>query len=91
MGDHRASIKIEFSMHGHEDKCDMWLNYFPNEDCTSCLVDRRVLVWLSEAYETAMHKYFEAKYDADMIAAAKQENKEREELARLQAKYGKTE
>ena len=77
-------------MHGHEDKCDMWLNYYPS-DCCDCRIDRRILEWLTAAYDKAMDKHFDAQFDAKMIASAQQENDEREQLARLQAKYGKAE
>ena len=31
MGDRRASIKIEFSMHGQTKKADMWINWSPSD------------------------------------------------------------
>jgi len=87
MGDHRASIKIEFSMHGHEAKTDMWVNYHPADDCVPHKVDRRVLEWLTTAYEEAMNRWFDAEFDQKEMDRAKAENAEREELARLKQKY----
>ncbi len=57
MGDHRASIKIEWSMHGHTQKADMWWNYYPCDDCYGFRVDRRLLEWLTEQYDTSMSKW----------------------------------
>lgn len=87
MGDHRASVKIEFSMHDHEDKVDFWINYSPDDDCCPYKVDRRVLEWLTKAYEKAMDNWFDQQYDAEMMRKAEIEKQEREELARLKAKY----
>jgi hypothetical protein len=46
MGDRRASIKIEFSMHGKTKKADMWINWSPSDYDG---VDQRVLDFFSEA------------------------------------------
>lgn len=64
MGDHRASIKIEFSMHGVEDSCDMWINYSPDPDCFGYDIDRRVCEFFHENYHKAMNKFNEAQYEA---------------------------
>ena len=57
MGDHRASIKIEWSMHGHTQKADMWWNYYPCDDCYGYRVDKRVLEWLTEQYDKSMSNW----------------------------------
>ena len=54
MGDHRASIKIEMSFHGIEDKTDMWINYWPQECCN---MDKRVVDFFNSVYERGMKKY----------------------------------
>lgn len=87
MGDHRASIEIKFSMHGHEDKVDFWINWTPDDDTG---VDRRVTEWVAEQARIAMDKYWDAEFDADQIRKADQENAERDELRRLKAKYEST-
>jgi hypothetical protein len=45
MGDRRASIKIEFSMHGETKKADMWINW--SSDYNG--VDQRVLDFFSKS------------------------------------------
>ena len=48
MGDHRASIKIEFSMYGETKKADMWINWSPySSDCYG--VDQRVMDFFSQS------------------------------------------
>ena len=56
MGDHRASVIIEFEMHGIKKKIDFWLNYYPEPSC-AWQIDSRVLDFLSEAYTEAMSAY----------------------------------
>lgn len=84
MGDHRIGLKIEFSMHGHTEKLDAWWN-FSERDVPG--VDHRVIEWLQAQYEIAMDKYLEAECSAEERMRAEAENHEREELARLKAKY----
>ncbi len=81
MGDHRVTLKIQFSMHGHEDKWDSWLNW-------SDELPDRVADWIREQKEKAMDNWFAENEDSEARAAAEVEAWEREELARLQAKYG---
>jgi hypothetical protein len=84
MGDHRISLKIEFSMHGYEDKLDAWWNFYDDEVHG---VDQRAIEWLRECHERAMDKYLEARCSAEERRNAEAENAEREQLARLKAKY----
>jgi hypothetical protein len=84
MGEHRISLKIEFSMHGHTDKMDAWWN-FTERDVPG--VDYRAIEWLQSQYEKAMDKYLEAQFSADMRRQAEVENREREEFERLKAKF----
>lgn len=86
MGEHRFSIKIEFSMHGHEDKLDAWWNFSDGSSPVEG-VDHRVIEWLQAQHEKAMDKYLDAQYSAEERRGAERENAEREELARLKAKY----
>jgi len=66
MGDHRASIKIEFEMHGHKAKTDMWINWFVDDHSG---VDQRVIDWLAAHARKAMDKYAEAEYEAQQEPA----------------------
>lgn len=77
MGDHRCSIKIEWSMHGHTAQADMWWNYHPSDDCYSYRVDRRVLEWLTEQYDKSMSKWD----DVQEEYAAEQSRKRREAMS----------
>src|SRR5258705_13719793 len=85
MGDHRFSFKAEFEMHGIKDKLELaWCNWSGGRDD----IDSRITDWLENVVSKAY-----AKYDADCAAYFAEQNKaltekaEREELARLQAKY----
>jgi hypothetical protein len=52
MGQNRASIKIEFTMYGHTEKADMWINWSPDDFCTErgpYYVDYRVLEFFNAA------------------------------------------
>lgn len=80
MGDHRVSIKLEFSMHGHEAKNDWWLNW-------SDSVPQRVAEWVEENKDKAMAKFMETQFEAQERVDAITENLEREQLAKLKAKY----
>jgi hypothetical protein len=84
MGDHRASVKIEFEMHGHSAKCDLWVNWFDN----GCGIDQRIVDWFGEQSGIAIEKYrdeLEAFYASREKATT--EEAEKAELARLKAKY----
>jgi hypothetical protein len=65
MGDHSASVKIEWSMHGHKDKMDMWVNYHPSDNCYEYKIDRRVLEWLDAAYKKSMDKWDDMQFEAE--------------------------
>ena len=80
MGDHRISFRAEFEMHGHKAKVDQWINYSESWS-------QEIAGWLEAEIGVAMGKYFDAQYDAKQLAEAERENKERDELARLKAKY----
>lgn len=85
MGDHRANIKVEFTIHDKTYKNEWgWINYTDNGDG----VDRRVVEWFSDCWNDAYSRYSDAMYEAD------RENRERlerdaelKELARLKTKY----
>lgn len=88
MGDHRANIKLEFTIHGKTYKTELaWINYTDNGEG----VDRRIVDWFSECWRDAYCRY------EDQIAAyheeqnkAQNERLERQELVRLKAKYEHT-
>ncbi|MEH2501266.1 hypothetical protein V1290_000077 [Bradyrhizobium sp. AZCC 1578] len=50
-------------------------------------VDYRAIEWLQEQHAKAMSNYLEAQCSADERQQAEVENREREELERLKAKY----
>lgn len=88
MGDHRATIKIEFQLPNKTYKTEIGsmggINYFPDSDG----IDHRVSEFFSESWDDYMHWYnekaaehFEKEHAAEIEAA------EKAELARLQAKY----
>lgn len=85
MGDHRASIKIEFEFHGKTYKMDSWVNYFPDGDG----VDRRVQEFFEKAYNDGMRRYQDELFEADRERREReQEEADRAEYARLKAKFG---
>lgn len=87
MGDHRASVKVEFSMYGKTKKCDMWINWSPDfSDYHG--VDQRVLDFFSNAAEEMASDYW-----AEIERAARKQQKkveeenERKEYERLKTKF----
>ena len=83
MGEHRASIKVEFSMHGHTDKVDLWINWSPDDNG----VDRRITEWVAKQAEKAMDKWWNQDDRRESRRLADQEAAERAELQRLKEKY----
>jgi hypothetical protein len=84
MGDHRASIKVKFEMHGHKAEQDWWINW--HDEGEGC--DRRIIDWFRaqsgiamSRYDAAMAEHFAEQHKAETEAA------ERAELERLKAKY----
>ena len=86
MGDHCASIKIEFEMHNVKDSCDFWINWSPDPNWND--MDRRVCEWMKECVDRAMESYFDRVYAPEVLLNADKEKQERAELARLKEKYG---
>ena len=85
MGDHRASIKIEFSLPDKTYTQEWWINYWPDETAG---VDHRISNWFSNCWEEYLLRYkmreqerYEREHQAEI------EVSEREELARLKTKY----
>ena len=78
MGNHRIHFKAEIEMHGVKDTCAMWLNWSPNGDYGG--IDQRIAEWILGNVIKAMSAHWDAE-------CAEEERKEREELARLKAKY----
>jgi hypothetical protein len=87
MGDRRASIKIEFSMHGETKKADMWINWSPDtSDCSG--VDQRVLDFFSESAREMESKFWQAiEEDARTRRAEAEQEAERKEYERLKMKF----
>jgi len=84
MGDHRASVKIEFSMYGETKKCDMWINWSPNDYG----VDERVIDFFEAAHRAMSAGYYaevaKAQEAEDLI---RREQQERQEYERLKARF----
>lgn len=84
MGDHRADIKLEMTAHGKTYKHEMYINYFDNG--SGC--DDRIIEWFAQSWADAM-----SRYDAQMAEyyeserKAKEDEADRREYARLQAKF----
>ena len=73
-------IKIEFSMHEHEDKYDCWLNW-------SDSIPGNCATWIEAQHQKAMSLWYEAEWDSEDQRNAEIERQERDDLARLKAKY----
>lgn len=85
MGDRRASIKIEFSMHGETKKADMWINWSPSDYDG---VDQRILDFFSKSAREMEYKFWEAHERAVKKQQKKaEEEAERKEYERLRAKF----
>ena len=83
VGDHRASIKIEFEMHGIKRQCDMYINYYA---CDS--IDRRVLEFFENAVEDAMDAYNKKMRENNINKIDKEmELHDLEEFERLKMKF----
>jgi hypothetical protein len=87
VSEHKASIKVEFSIYGETYKTDSWINWSVGGEVYE--IDDRVLNFFRDSYLDARGKYDEASGEADRKRAAETERLEREELARLKAKYDK--
>lgn len=87
MGDHRASIKIEFSMYGETKKADMWINWSPDGSDYGG-VDQRVLDFFSDSAQEMAAKFWEdhEEYMRKQQQKAEEET-ERKEYERLKAKF----
>lgn len=87
MTDHKASIKIEFTIYGEMGKMDSWINWSPHD--SACFpIDQRVIDFFEAHYEKARSGYDERIMDSER--AQRQEATERDEraqLARLKEKY----
>ena len=85
MGDHRASIKIEFSMYGETKEADMWINWSPDDYQG---VDSRVTEFFEQAAHEMSFKYYEAQERANRRQQKKAEAEaERKEYERLKEKF----
>lgn len=85
MGDHRFSITIKMSFHGEKGELvDGWFNWDGDRDG----IDSRIIKLIEDVRDRGFAKYDRdvAKYHAEQNKA-ENERQEREELARLKAKY----
>ena len=85
MGDHRANIKVEFTIHDKTYRHEWgWINYTDN----GYGIDQRVVDWFDECWGDARGRWQAAmdEADAERLERAVREA-ELEELARLKAKY----
>jgi len=81
MGDHRASIKIEFEFHGLKFKREFWINFSPSSEC-GC--DPRICEFFKECAEKGYAEFDEELRDYERT---QRETEERQQLAALKAKY----
>jgi len=85
MGDHRATVKVEFDIHGKVYKQEWWINYFPDD---SSGVDRRIAEWFSACWEDAYSRYQKVVNESHREEdERKQREAELAELKRLKEKY----
>jgi hypothetical protein len=82
MGDHRASVKIKFSIYGETYKMDSWINWSVGGEVPE--IDDRVIEFFRGSYLKARGKMDDEIAEEE---GRKTEEAERAELARLKAKY----
>jgi len=84
MGDHRCTIKIEFSIYGRTYKQKWNINYFDDGDG----IDRRIVDWFAECWNDA-HARWQASVDEYFKEQRECETRDAElkELIRLKEKY----
>jgi hypothetical protein len=84
MSDSRFHLKAEFSVYGKVFKYDASLNWYAEPG--QC--DERISKWFADCYEEAYAEFQDTllALEADRLKAS-QEQAERQELARLRAKY----
>ena len=84
MGDHRASVKLSFDMHGVKKETEMWINYYPNE----CGIDSRIIEFFEECHMEAMEKWHEMSRKAEEKEnKLADEQRDLREFRRLSKKY----
>lgn len=85
MGDHRATITIEFTVHQKTYKQEWWINYCPDDQTG---IDQRIADWFAECWRDAYARYREriAKIHA-RECSERQEIVERLQLSYLKKKY----
>lgn len=80
MGEHRVSIKIQFSMHGFENEWDAWLNW-------SDTIPEQVADWIEKQKDEAMSRWWNVQEEYTLYDRALAENEERDLLKQLKEKY----
>ncbi len=86
MGDHRASVKIEFSIYGEKYTMDSWINWSVGGQHVR-EVDDRVIEFFQNSYLDARDKWEEASGEADRRRKEEAEAVERAEYERLKKKF----
>lgn len=81
MGDHRATIKIEFTMYGKTRNTEMSINWFPAGDHQ---IDQRVINWFYTASSEFRGHWELEQFE---LRRKREEEQERELYERLKAKY----
>jgi len=72
VGDHRATIKIEFNMHGVTSKTDLWINWWPG--CAADGFPTALRDFFDEAEAKSMAAFHEDQNTADMERIKKRES-----------------
>ena len=86
MGDHRADIKLEMTLHGKTYVTSMNISYWADEH-GGC--DYRVIDWFNECWKDAYARYtFECEEARAVEELRDRERSERLELVRLLKKFG---
>ena len=87
MGDHRADIKIKFSMYGETKEANMWINWSPDSSEVPG-VDQRVIDFFVQSWKAMYDRYW-TDYEVELAQRRKKEADELERLEyeRLKAKF----
>lgn len=81
MSDHRFSLDAKLTIYGQTFEWNPWLNWVADGDSG---VDQRIIDWFANCYAKARSGYDTY---AEMHQAEENERDDREQLARLKAKY----
>lgn len=82
MGDFRFSFKATFEMGNVKDKCDMWLDWSPDNEVHP--IDRRVIEWLRTNFERGVRDIRDSIYMAERATRDNQREEEDRILAQAE-------